>query len=704
MPGAATTHHALLSAKRLALVLDLDETLLQAVTLRSFDERVDAAARKAAACDAPQRRQALEADLARLLADRALLQDYALNDAVTVAGARLAAAPEPADDEAGGPVLRPILRLPASGVILTRIDPLRRETSMLVRIRPGWADLRAFLVGDDRTSDAPPGGAPAVPTPRPRFDVFVCTLSEKAYAREVWRLLDPGARLIAPALRAQRIVATPPERLKTLRDALGGAREASLSRLALIVDDRPAIWEEAAQAQVLAVAPFLPYATADGGSEGATGGWPLVGVRAGLEAARGSAYRHVDERFTAKLATLTAHHGAETLPSLPHVAAALRPHRERALHRPAEVAAEGPPGPAGDPWRGDLPAFLQAATAAGLSSAAQQFAAAATAAAAAPPPGASGRSSSLSTLLAEGGEAALPSSTCGGGARGSPTELDGAAAPGSLPRSSLGGVHPLHSALPNLPSRPSLPAAAPQLLAPDATPFQQLRVEAERRGGAIDWDTRYDQQGTAQIYTAVPYLHGKPLASGCGHSRREAQDVAAGIALAKLRAAEAAGVGAAAPAAATLSAAALARMVNLAGSPGCEKPLTASVAVPTLSVYWERLEAEAASAAGGAPAGGGPSLEYHLAEGGDAGGAGGEAGVVVELWAGRPMRAVASGAGPGRKEATQRAALAALRQEGFTVCEEGAGGAAAAGVKRKSEEESSSQAAAKRANLLAADM
>ena len=143
---------------------------------------------------------------------------------------------------------------------------------------------------------------------------------------------------------------------------------------------------------------------------------------------------------------------------------------------------------------------------------------------------------------------------------------------------------------------------------------------------------------------------------------------------------------------------------SLAGSPGCEKPLTASVAVPTLSVYWERLEAEAASAAGGAPAGGGPSLEYHLAEGGDAGGAGGEAGVVVELWAGRPMRAVASGAGPGRKEATQRAALAALRQEGFTVCEEGAGGAAAAGVKRKSEEESSSQAAAKRANLLAADM
>ena len=73
------------------------------------------------------------------------------------------------------------------------------------------------------------------------------------------------------------------------------------------------------------------------------------------------------------------------------------------------------------------------------------------------------------------------------------------------------------------------------------------------------------------------------------------------------------------------------------------------------------------------------------------------------------MRAVASGAGPGRKEATQRAALAALRQEGFTVSEEGAGGAvaagaAAAGVKRKSEEESASQAAAKRANLLAADM
>jgi hypothetical protein len=70
------------------------------------------------------------------------------------------------------------------------------------------------------------------------------------------------------------------------------------------------------------------------------------------------------------------------------------------------------------------------------------------------------------------------------------------------------------------------------------------------------------------------------------------------------------------------------------------------------------------------------ALEYLLAAGVDAG----HSAVVVELWAGRPPRAVAKGAGPGRKEATQRAALAALRQEGFVVATDLApgGGAAAA--------------------------
>lgn len=39
---------------------------------------------------------------------------------------------------------RPVVRL-QGGVVLTRIDPSNRDTSMIMRIRPGWDALRAFL-------------------------------------------------------------------------------------------------------------------------------------------------------------------------------------------------------------------------------------------------------------------------------------------------------------------------------------------------------------------------------------------------------------------------------------------------------------------------------------------------------------------------------------------------------------------------------
>lgn len=39
---------------------------------------------------------------------------------------------------------RPVIRL-QGGVVLTRIDPGNRDTSMIMRIRPGWEALRGFL-------------------------------------------------------------------------------------------------------------------------------------------------------------------------------------------------------------------------------------------------------------------------------------------------------------------------------------------------------------------------------------------------------------------------------------------------------------------------------------------------------------------------------------------------------------------------------
>ena len=54
-------------------------------------------------------------------------------------------------------VRRPVIKVP--GRILTRINPHKMETTMIMHIRPGWEDLRNFIRG-------PPGdkGGCASPT------------------------------------------------------------------------------------------------------------------------------------------------------------------------------------------------------------------------------------------------------------------------------------------------------------------------------------------------------------------------------------------------------------------------------------------------------------------------------------------------------------------------------------------------------------
>lgn len=65
-----------------------------------------------------------------------------------------------------------------------------RDTSVLVRLRPAWEDLRSYLTARGRK----------------RFEVFVCTMAERDYALEMWRLLDPESNLINPKELLDRIV------------------------------------------------------------------------------------------------------------------------------------------------------------------------------------------------------------------------------------------------------------------------------------------------------------------------------------------------------------------------------------------------------------------------------------------------------------------------------------------------------------------
>ena len=61
---------------------------------------------------------------------------------------------------------------------------------MLVRLRPAWEELRSYLTAKGRK----------------RFEVFVCTMAEREYALEMWRLLDPDAELINTKEMTDRVV------------------------------------------------------------------------------------------------------------------------------------------------------------------------------------------------------------------------------------------------------------------------------------------------------------------------------------------------------------------------------------------------------------------------------------------------------------------------------------------------------------------
>lgn len=69
-----------------------------------------------------------------------------------------------------------------------------RDTSVLVRLRPSWEELRSYLTAKGRK----------------RFEVYVCTMAERDYALEMWRLLDPEGNLINSNDLLARIVCVKP--------------------------------------------------------------------------------------------------------------------------------------------------------------------------------------------------------------------------------------------------------------------------------------------------------------------------------------------------------------------------------------------------------------------------------------------------------------------------------------------------------------
>lgn len=255
--GAGDALIGCLASRQLPLVFDLDETLLVAKSQSQLQRDLQELQQSRR----PEAVKALESPGADLEAARAglrlldreaeliardldLLEQYSRTDGVAYGSDRLSATLEPAVDERGEAIERPVLRLPdREGVLFTRINPASSATSMVFHVRPGWGALRPAIL--DRTA----------------FRTYVCTAARPEYAMEAWRVLDPGDRLVALDERGVRISCMAKKNLAgvVVRHRGASLGDASVMPLAAIVDDRTDVWDPANRAQVIQVEPFKPY-------------------------------------------------------------------------------------------------------------------------------------------------------------------------------------------------------------------------------------------------------------------------------------------------------------------------------------------------------------------------------------------------------------------------------------------------------------
>ncbi|PIN16319.1 Phosphoprotein phosphatase [Handroanthus impetiginosus] len=233
----------MLNQRCLGIVFDLDETLIVANTMRSFEDRIEALQRRIKSESDPQRVSGMLAEVKRYQDDRNILKQYAENDQVIDNGKVIKSQSEvfPALSETHQPIVRPLIRLQDRNIILTRINPLIRDTSVLVRLRPAWEDLRSYLIARGRK----------------RFEVFVCTMAERDYALEMWRLLDPGSNLIDSRELLDRIVCVKSGCRKSLFNVFQDGN--CHPKMALVIDDRLKVWDENDQPRVHVVPAFAPY-------------------------------------------------------------------------------------------------------------------------------------------------------------------------------------------------------------------------------------------------------------------------------------------------------------------------------------------------------------------------------------------------------------------------------------------------------------
>ncbi|CAK9321014.1 unnamed protein product [Citrullus colocynthis] len=291
----------MLNLRCLGIVFDLDETLVVANTMRSFEDRIEALQRKISSEVDPQRANGMLAEVKRYQDDKIILKQYAENDQVIENGKVIKSQSEvvPALSDNHQPVVRPLIRLHEKNIILTRINPQIRDTSVLVRLRPAWEDLRSYLTARGRK----------------RFEVYVCTMAERDYALEMWRLLDPDSNLINPKELLDRIVCVKSGSRKSLFNVFQDGF--CHPKMALVIDDRLKVWDEKDQPRVHVVPAFAPYYAPNAEGNNAI---PVLCVARNVACnVRGGFFKEFDEILLQKISDISYEDGVNDIPSPPDV-------------------------------------------------------------------------------------------------------------------------------------------------------------------------------------------------------------------------------------------------------------------------------------------------------------------------------------------------------------------------------------------------
>ncbi|KHG00173.1 RNA polymerase II C-terminal domain phosphatase-like 2 [Gossypium arboreum] len=291
----------MLNLRCLAIVFDLDETLIVANTMKSFEDRIEVLRGWIARESDPIRHSGMSAELRRYIDDRLLLKQYAESDCVVDNGKMFKVQMEEVPPLSDGheKVVRPVIRLQDRNIVLTRINPEIRDTSVLVRLRPAWEELRSYLTAKGRK----------------RFEVYVCTMAERDYALEMWRLLDPGAHLIGSKQLLDRVVCVKSGSRKSLLNVFRDGK--CHPQMAMVIDDRSKVWEDKDQPRVHVVPPFAPYYAPQAETANAV---PVLCVARNVACnARGLFFKEFDENVLRKMSEVFYEDEVVNLPVAPDV-------------------------------------------------------------------------------------------------------------------------------------------------------------------------------------------------------------------------------------------------------------------------------------------------------------------------------------------------------------------------------------------------